>query len=177
MVLDSQGKVTLLSLQYLISRAAQKDSLNWWEDDSLTQAGGYLLERLFPTNPKEAGLKLALEAAKTRYQAAFQGENAALHLFRLDKTGEIEHSLIRSRLTDIPVSLEPIGSIETLRQKLFDLTGPSPTYQVLGEHANHRVEIRLDPSIKPTNLTIAQALTWACLEGIPGKPVFPYITG
>ncbi len=176
-MLNAEENIALLGLRLLIARAAQKDSLNWWEDDSLTQAGGFLLERLFFTDPGEAGRKLALEAAKTRYQAAFNGQDTAMHLFRLDKTGEIEHDLQGIHLSDIPLSLEPIATSDDLQQKLLALTGTKPQFQVVGERANHRLEIGLKiPIAKLAILDAAKTLAWASLEGKPGQPIFPYMT-
>ena len=178
MMLDLETKQTILCLRLLIARAAQKDSLNWWEDDSLTPAGSFLLERLFLADPGEAGRKLALEAARTRYQAAFNGDGAAaLHLFRLDKTGEVEYGLQDVLLTNIQVPSEPITTIDTLRQKLLELTGQPLKYQIVGERTNRCLEIGLkNPTEKLSILDIAKTLAWASLEGNPGQPIFPYIT-
>jgi len=176
-MLDVKEKNTILGLRLLVARAAQKDSLNWWEDDSLTQAGSYLLERLFLTDPSEAGRKLALEAARTRYQAAFNGEDSAIHLFRLDKSGDVEHDLQGIRLGDIPLPSEPIPKPDMLRQKLLDLTGQPPQFQIVGERANNRLEIGMQHTVgKISIVNIAATLAWASLEGKPGQPIFPYIT-
>ena len=91
-MLDASESKLILSLQLLIARAAQKDSLMWWEDDALTPSGKYLLDRLFFFDADEAGRKLAMEAAKVRYRAAFGAENNVLHLFHLDQTGDVEYS-------------------------------------------------------------------------------------
>lgn len=175
-MLDIAEKNKLLSLRLLIARAAQKDSLNWWEDDSLSPAGSYLLERLFPADPAEAGRKLALEAARTRYQAAFNGDDTALHLFRLDKTGDIEYGLQDVRLADIPIPSEPITTLDALQEKLFELIGSIPQFQVVGERANRCLEINIKNSTnKLSVLDLAQVLAWASLEGQPGHPIFPFI--
>jgi hypothetical protein len=174
-VLDDQGKNTILRLRLLIARAAQKDSLAWWEDDSLTPAGGYLLERLFPTDPGEAGRRLALEAARTRCRAALAGQPDALHLFRLDRSGEIDHSLQGMRLSDLPLPAEPIPSLEALRQELLALGGP-PVYRVLGERAGCCLGISLKAAGgRPAPVESASSLAWAFLEGAPGSPIFPYL--
>ncbi|HNT24174.1 MAG TPA: BrxE family protein [Anaerolineales bacterium] len=176
-MLEVEEKKALLSLRLLICRAAQKDSLAWWEDESLTPAGGYLLDRLFLTDPGEAGRKLALEAARTRYQAAFNGSSEAMHLFRLDQTGDIEHGLHGIRLLDVSLSPDPITTLDDLQQKLLALIGQKPQYQIVGERAERRLEIRLkSPIVKPQVLEAAQALAWACLEAKQGQPIFPYIT-
>lgn len=175
-MLEVGEKTTILGIRLLIARAAQKDSLNWWEDDSLTPAGGYVLERLFLAAPQEAGRKLALEAARTRYQAAFNGENNPLHLFRLDKTGEIEHGLQDIPIMSVPVPLEPIPTRDMLRQKFLEFTGQPDKFKVIGERANHRMEIRpANPHKKYATLEIVKILAWATLEGEANQPVFPYI--
>lgn len=175
-MLDAEGRSTLIGLRLLIARAAQKDSLNWWEDDSLSPAGSYLLERLFLADPTEAGRKLALEAARTRYQAAFNGDDTVLHLFRLDKTGDVEYGLQDVHLADIPIPSEPIATVDALQKKLLELIGSIPQFQIVGERANRRLEIGFkNPTAKPTILYIAKTLTWASLEGKPGLPIFPYI--
>jgi hypothetical protein len=167
---------TILSLQLLIARAAQKDSLGWWEDDALTPSGKYLLERLFLVDADEAGRKLALEAARVRYHAAFGAENSVLYLFHLDQTGDVEHSLQGINLSSIPVPSESIQSIDDLRQLLLEHTGSPMKYQVVGERSNNRLEIKMVDAPSTADLThIVQTLAWATLESEPGKPVFPFI--
>jgi hypothetical protein len=175
-MLDIAEKNKLLSLRLLIARAAQKDSLNWWEDDSLSSAGSYLLERLFSADPGEAGRKLALEAAKNRYEAAFSSDNAVLHLFHLDNSGDVEYGLQGIRLADIPVPNEPIPTIDALQEKLIALSGPKPLFQIVGERANRCLEINIKNSTnKLSVLDLAQVLAWVSLEGQPGHPIFPFI--
>jgi len=41
----------ILRLRLLIVRAANRDSLAWWDDEALTAPAGFLLERLFPVAP------------------------------------------------------------------------------------------------------------------------------
>jgi predicted nucleic acid-binding protein len=50
----------------LVARAGQKDSLSWWDDESLTDAGRFALSKIFPRNPGRAALRLAFESAKGR---------------------------------------------------------------------------------------------------------------
>jgi len=175
-MLDSQTTITILALQLLIARAAQKDSLSWWEDDSLTPSGKYLLERLFMVDPDEVGRRLALEAARVRYRAAFGEDRKALHLFRLDQTGEVEFDLREVNLSTIPLSSAAIQTIDSLRRLLLEQVGSPMSYEVVGERFSNRWEIKLkDKSLKPDLVQIVKTLAWATLEGEPGKPVFPYI--
>lgn len=175
-MLDLTETKTILNLQLLIARVAQKDSLNWWEDDSLTPSGKYLLERLFVVNPDEAGRKLALEAARVRYQAAFGTGNNVLHLFHLDQTGDVDLSLQGVGLPTIKVPSEAIQSMDDLRSLLLDQVGSPLKYQALRERSNNRLEIKMaGATSKPELIDIVKTLAWATLESEPGKPIFPYI--
>jgi hypothetical protein len=175
-MLDTKDGELILGLQLLIARAAQKDSLSWWEDDSLTPSGLYLLERLFFVDPNEAGRKLALEAARVRHQAAFGAEKNVLHLFHLDQTGEIELYLQGISLSPLSIPLEPVKTTENLRQLLLEKNGSHMDYQVIGERPNNRLEIKIGGAhSRPDVIHFAKTLAWATLEGSSGKPVFPYI--
>ena len=79
---------SILSLRLLVARAANKDSLSWWDDESLTSYGGFLLERIFPFAPELAARSLALRAATARHRAVGSSQEAALHLYRLDLDGQ-----------------------------------------------------------------------------------------
>jgi hypothetical protein len=102
-MLDLTEINTILGHQLLIARAAQKDSLNWWENGSPTPSGQYFLERLFSININTTGRRQALEPAKVRHQAAFGSVNSSLDLFRLDQTAAIELSLQRANLFNLPL--------------------------------------------------------------------------
>lgn len=166
----------IIQLRLLVARAAQKDSLHWWEDESLTQAGSFLVERLFVTDAPETSRKLAIEAARTRYRMAIGEERKKLHLFWLDKIGQTEYDLLGVRYLNYDMPSEPIGSIDMLREKLLALTGDVIPYERIGGKGNEQMEIRVKgfPG-KVSPLGLAKTFAWACLESTPGKPVFPYI--
>jgi hypothetical protein len=92
----------ILSLRLLIARAANADSLAWWDDESLTPHAGFLLERLFPRAPSLAARSLALRAALARHQAACAHHEGALHLYRLDVDSRDELVLRFEPLLPIP---------------------------------------------------------------------------
>jgi len=166
----------ILNLRLLISRAAQKDSLSWWEDESLTEAGSYLIERLFANAPDLAARKLALKAAYARHQAAFAEVDNALHLFHLDQDGKIELALRNVSLTSMKVPFDPIDTIDKLKSALLEILQDPPKIELVGERNRSRLEIELgvdDPQETPIGR--AKALAWAYLQGDMGKPVFPYI--
>lgn len=169
-------KQQIVQLRLLIARAAQPDSLAWWEDDSLTPSGSFLLEKAFVFAPEEAGRTLALRAAGYRFQAAFAGEPDALHLFRLEPTGEVEYGLREVDVMKLKLPAQPIVSIEDLKQQLTGLAGSAPGYKVVSERAEHRIEIRLSDEADRSNpLRLAQIFARAMLEGQPGAPLFPYL--
>jgi len=58
-------RLALIAL--LVARAGQKDSLAWWDDESLTDAGRFALTKIFPRNPGRAAVRLAFESAKGRH--------------------------------------------------------------------------------------------------------------
>ena len=166
----------LLGLRLLIARAANADSLAWWDDESLTPHAGFLLERLFPRSPSLAARSLALRAASARYQAALAHHDGALHLYQLDADNRDGLALrFRSPLS-IPVPEAPIVTIDALRQHLLHLLGEAQPYAVLRRTEGHGLQIDIPP--RPPDLSPfvhrAKTLAWACLEGRPGEPVFPF---
>jgi hypothetical protein len=175
-MLERHALHELLRLRLLIARAAQKDSLSWWEDESLTQAGNFLMERLFTMDTTETARKLAMEAAKTRYRMAFGENGAKLHLFQLDQRGQVEYELRDLRYSELKISVEPITSPDMLRQELLAITGTPMPYEIVGPGINNQLEIRMKDILRKTPiLELAKTLAWACLESSRGKPVFPYI--
>jgi hypothetical protein len=170
-----QQVLQLQRLRLRIARVGQSDSMNWWEDDSLTTNGAYLLERLFPGAPDAAGRKLALAAATSRHQAALAHLDHANHLFRLAEESRVKLILRDLKDTPTPDHLKPLNSIDSLHDLLRDITNLRPEYEVVHRfRANRTMEIRL-VNHKSGILDQATALAWAYLEGDVGDPVFPYI--
>jgi len=167
---------TILGLRLLIARAASKDSLAWWDDESLTPHASFLLERIFPTAPPLAARSLALAAALARHQAACPANSEALHLYRLDADNQDKLVLRFAPLLAIPVPEEPITTLETLRQHLLDLTEEPAPYTVVRGTDARGLEIDIPPcpaSVSPM-VHRARTLAWAYLEGAPSEPVFPF---
>ena len=160
----------------MIARAANQDSLTWWDDESLTSHAGFLLERIFPMAPPLAARSLALAAALARHKAACPANNGALHLYRLDSDNQDKLAIRFIPLLPIPVPEEPISTLQALRQHLLNLTGKPPPYTVVRETSTHGLQIAVPPepeSVSPL-AHWARALAWAYLEGAPGEPVFPF---
>jgi hypothetical protein len=172
--LSTASTRAILALRLLIARAANSDSLRWWDDESLTDPAGYLLDRLFPTAPALAGRSLALRAAQARHQAACSQEG--LHLYRLDPQGHDQLALRFVSPLSVGVPEAPIRSIEELRAHLNKLTKTAQPYAEVRRTTSDGLLVEVPPSggeVHPL-LHRARTLAWAYLEGAPGKPVFPY---
>lgn len=166
----------ILSLRLLIARTANQDSLQWWDDGSLTAQGSYLLERLFPVAPPLAARKLALTAALTRHDAACPSGKNHLHLYHLDDDNQDTLALRNYPLLWIPVPAGPIRSHRELEKQLHALLGERLPVTVVRRLHSGAVEIKLPPASnkKSKFAQRAAALGWAYLEGDMHHPVFPY---
>ena len=166
----------ILSLRLLVARAANNDSLAWWDDESLTPHAGFLLERVFPTAPTLAARNLALHAALARHQAACPANGRALHLYRLDTDNRDKLALRFASLQPIPVPDQPITTMDELSRRLLNLAGEQPAYTVVRRTDTNGLQIEVPPC--PAGLCPmvhrATTLAWAYLEGAPGHPVFPF---
>jgi len=58
--LTSEDARTILGLRLVIVRAANRDSLAWWDDESLTPHARFLLGRIFPMAPPLAARSLPM---------------------------------------------------------------------------------------------------------------------
>jgi hypothetical protein len=164
----------LLGLRLLIARAANVDSLAWWEDDALTQPALYVLQRLFPVVPPLAARSLALRAALSRHEAAVP--ETGLHLYRLDPENRDELALRFEPTLPMPLPDHPISSLDALQEQLHDLMGKEMAYEVLDERSDDTLLIAVPPPPRGVNPLVhrAQTLAWAYLEGRPGRPRFPF---
>lgn len=167
---------TILHLRLLLARAANKDSLAWWDDESLTPHARFLLERIFPMAPALAARSLALSAATARHQAACASHENALHLYRLDLDSQDALALRSIPLLNIPLLQEPIPSVDVLEQELVGLFGKLAPYTPVRRTEAGGLQIEISPA--PTGVSVlvhrAQTLAWAYLEGAPKEPVFPF---
>lgn len=175
--LSAEDTQLILHLRLLIARAANKDSLAWWDDESLAGHSAYLLNRIFPIAPQTAARSLALRAALSRHEAVCASEPNALHLFRLDAANKDDLAARQVALATVSLSLEPIYTIDKLRAKLTQLTGESRSYKRVRLTGNQGLLIEIPaapPGVSPWRHR-AQTLASAYLEGEPGQPVFPFI--
>ena len=172
----SKEAQTIVRLRLLLARAANKDSLGWWDDESLTPHAGFLLERIFPFAPPLAARSLALSAALARHQAACAAHENALHMYRLDNDNQDRLALRSIPLLPIPVAEEAIPSIDALRGHLLEVLGEPAPFTVVRRTDASGLQIAIPPA--PAGVSPfphrAQTLAWAYLEGAPHEPVFPF---
>jgi len=162
---------TILRLRAAVCRAAQGDSLRWWDDESLTPYARVILDPLFPRTAPSAAIKIAFEAARLRYRAAFAAANARVrHLFSLDD--ETEMSLVDAEPAGVAPSEGPIADAEAFR---LVLGADWRDYDVMDRGAAGLLEIRPRDGSLTDSVEMARALASAHAEGGSGAPVFPFI--
>jgi hypothetical protein len=168
---------TILRLRLLIARAANRDSLAWWDDEALTAPAGFLLERLFPVAPPLAARSLALRAALARHEGACTDIGGVLHLYRLDADNADGLALRDMSLLPVSYPEAPITTMEALREHLITLLGQPAQVKIVQRCNGGALLIAIPPS--PAGvwapLHRARSFAWAYLEGAPGQPVFPFI--
>lgn len=175
-LLSSEEAHAILALRLLIARAANTDSLAWWEDESLTPHAAFVLERTFPMAPPLAARSLALTAALARHQAACSAHNDAVHLYHLDADGQDKLALRDFSLLPIAVPQEPIETIAALQQHMVALIGgPWPCTALRRTDARGlQIQIPSSPDRASPLFHRARTLAWAYLQGAPEEPVFPF---
>ena len=174
-VISSEDACSILSLRLLIARAASKDSLAWWDDDSFSAPASFVLSRVFAEAPALAARSLALRAALTRHESACQSDPKLLHLYRLD-LGNLDRLALRFwPLLPIPMPADAITTLDALRQHLLELTGEPTPYTVVHRRDTGLLEIEIPPMPADISPLVHRARTfaWAYLESAPGRPVFP----
>jgi hypothetical protein len=165
---------TILRLRLLVARAAQPDSLNWWNDRSLTPEGSYVAERLFWMRPRLAAAKIAMVSGQARLWDAVQHTPDTVHLFDLGEM--IEHELRLFPLGEAMIPAAPFTSVAQLRTDIGRLIGDQVGYQVLRRDESRAIEIRA-----VSEQVVRLLVLWACAcalafcEGDIGQPVFPYL--
>lgn len=174
--IDPGDLQTILRLRLLIARAANRDSLGWWDDEVMTAPAGFLLERLFPVAPPLATRSLALRAAFARHQGACAGIEGALHLYKLDADNADGLAVRNVPLLPVPYPEAPITTMDTLREHLSALLGRPASCKVVQRRIGGAMQIAIPPC--PAGvwapLHRAESFAWAYLEGAPGQPVFPF---
>ena len=174
---DQGDLQTILSLRLLIARAANRDSLAWWDYEAMTAPAGFLLERLFPVAPPLAARSLGLRAALARHQSACAGIEGALHLYWLDVDNADGLALRDVALLSAPYPEAPIPTMDALREGLTALLGQPAHVKIVQRRNGGALLITIPPC--PAGIWApvhrARSFAWAYLEGAPGQPVFPFV--
>ena len=171
----------VLRLRLLIARAAQRDSLAWWTDESLTPGANTLLGRVFPRSADRARVRLALRAGLARHRGVLAREPGAIHLFDLGGAAEfaIDRVLLGEELPTYPSA--PITSRGALRRLLTDAGVKINGVEDFGDAysndlaAPHVVEVAVSPG-QPL-AEVAVALAAAYLRGPGDAAVYPFAPG
>ena len=178
---------TILRLRVIVARAAQIDSLRWWDDRSLTPEGDFVTARLFPFRPRLAGAKIAVATARARHWEVVPRLPGVVHLF--DLGDEIEYELAAVPLDEswIPAPLTtPKSFFAALAEAVPDGTGCS--YEGRADPASDAdagagagasalkigLSLDTDPALKPA-LAEAGALALAYNDAAMSRPLFPYL--
>ena len=169
---------SIIGLCLIIARAGCVDSLAWWEDNSLAEAGLFSLKRLFPRTYQQAAIRLALQAARTRHHGILRvaGITDGSHLYSLlnpEAMGEGASELDSLRSDLWP----PIPDRSILQKRLEAVAGPLPRLPV-GVNVGLQGLIDLTgilPKSGGAKGQVAMNLAAAYLLGDQGKPVVPYV--
>ena len=174
--MNDEDVESILAIRLLIARAGNRDSLGWWDDDSLSVSAEFVLQRMFPVEPPLAGRRLALEAAFARHQALAPADPHIVHLYRLDSDNRDRWATRFHMLESIPVPAKPIDAPDALRAGLIALTGKPMPYEVERHGPGATVKIVVPPGPADTDALLhrARTLAWAYLEARPGQCVIPY---
>lgn len=169
-----------IALAIVVARAGCADSLGWWDDESLTEAGLFSLKRLFPRSYRGAALRLAIQAGRTRHEGALArlGFAGARHLFSLSDPGSADIGIPDPESLP-PAFWAPIPDRETLRSRLDAVAGRLPG---LSTEASVGLEGLIDLSrMLPASTAgpgdIARTLASGYLLGERGKLVLPFVRG
>lgn len=156
----------------LIARAGARDSLNWWDDDSLTSAGEFVLGRIFPRKWKQISYRLAIRAVKEKHEGAVHavGLEDFITLFSIVSLVGLESAVAE----DIVSS--PINSIDEFTGRLTILCPRVIEFDVPQATASGLLDMTGIASDDGTSTeTLVAAFASGYTRAQAGKPVFPFI--
>jgi hypothetical protein len=170
---DDHISALILRLRLAVSRAAQRDSLSWWDDEALTPGADLLLRRLFPRSITRAAWTLALLAARARHQLVLAEWPQAHHLFDLGP--EVERRLDEALREQAPIVLpqDPIRSRGELAA-LLQAIAPMPNIPTRRLADSQRTTQLADEVASWPVADRAVALAWAYTTPEVGGLVAPF---
>lgn len=167
---------SILRLRLIVCRAAQADSLQWWDDRSLTIEGAFVVERLFGKRPRVIAAKIALAAARTRHWAAMPKSTNVAHLF--DLGDEIEEEIGAVPLEEHWIPTQPFASVNDFALAIKRIVADDITWKQDQPNQDGAFEVRLSArSTKgvDSTLALARVLALAYAGARQRQPVFPFL--
>lgn len=165
-------------LALLIIRAGERDSLKWWDDESLSEAGLFALSRILPRNPNAAAVRLAYLAARERHRgmlasAGIPGATTLLDFVEVALSEPQERSSAVAAVRE-----EPITSVGQLRTLLQEVAPEVRTIELPAPSGNGLLDLSdLVGRATPGPQVRAALLAAGYLQGQVGKLVVPYLRG
>ena len=165
-----------VSLALLIIRAGEKDSLKWWDDESLSEAGLFALSRVLPRNPRAAAVRLAYLAARERHRGMLASAGVQGATTLLDFAEPALATPLESASFVMAVRDQPITSVGQLRIHLHELASEVTTIEMPAPSGEGLLDLSDFPGRAAPGLEGRAALLAAgYLQGQVGKPVIPYL--
>jgi hypothetical protein len=159
-------------LGLLVARAGQKDSLVWWDDEALTEAGSFALAKIFLRGPAQAAQRLAVQSAMGRHKGLLlaAGVKQATTLF------DLAEPYIRNGPPLPNLVSGPIATPEEFRDQLLTLAPGAGTIRLPSPGVTGLLD--LSPLFKrqaKTAVETADILAAGYLLGKMREPIFPFI--
>lgn len=166
----------VVKLALLIVRAGEHDSLKWWDDEALTEAGLFALSRTFPRNPRQAAVRLAFLAASERHRGVLHPAGVRGAATLLDFAGEDLAATQERASIMTAVRAEPITSVDQLRVLLQGLAPEIVALELPAPSADGLLDLtNLVGRTRPGPQARSALLAAGYLQGQVGKPVIPYL--
>lgn len=119
-------------------------------------------------------MRLALEAAEVRHEAAFKELSDVAHLFEPNLQMGLSPSVTAMLLKDLTDN--PIATVKLLEERLVETAGKPQEFKIVSYASGGTIEMKMVvEDSKASALDRAKVLAWGYLEAEPGKPVFPYM--
>lgn len=160
-----------------VARMGEQDLFQWWDSMAGTDAGHYVLGRLFPRTGAWAALELAVSSARARHQALVP-KIPTVHLFHLG--AELERQLddeiyrLKTSGSDVgPFQLRPPEVAWSSVVIALEALGVSPKHGNVAERAFCIGDVTFADLKSPDRLV--RELVAAYGYSRPGHLVVPYL--
>lgn len=170
---SNDDSIRILQLRLTVARAAQRDSLSWWDDAVLTPEADLLLRRLFPRSGTHAAWTLALRAARARHEVVLAAWPHAHHLFSfgVDVENHLDEIMRARKTVDTPPN--PIRSRAELATELRAIATEPTTLSVQTTESDRTIQLGDEVTSLP-DVDRAIALAWAYTVPDTASLVVPF---